>query len=175
MLFIAEDPLQYVIRTERPAVHDPAGRMIAEKQRRIVIQFSRGTAPQWVKEIAVKTFEFRKRPVEIPVETWVSYYDTIEDQVSRGWTDEEREEIERVLSTAFDVLKIEPPEIQKPWPTIDKLRSADKIVETAEDIGVELQVVVDYLRAKDKQALADQVAAKIPVEDEVEAHEVVPA
>lgn len=175
MLFIAEDPLQYAIRPEKPAIHDTNGRMIADKQRRIVIQFSRGTAPQWVKEIAVKTFEFRKRPVEIPVETWVSYYDSVEDQSTRGWTDEEREEIENVLSVAFDVLKIEPPELAKPWPTIDKLRSADKIAETAEDIGVELQVVVDYLRAKDKPALADQVAAKIVPADEVEAHEVVAA
>ena len=155
MMFISEDPVQHVVRTEIPAVHDTAGRMISPKQRRIVIQFQRGHAPMWVRELAVRTFEFRKRPEEIPVETWVSWYDSAEDQKARGWTDEERKAIEEYLVGAFATLHVEQPRVAKPWPTVDRLTVvgrrtaedvAEKMASVAEEIGVPLGDVTAYVR-----------------------------
>lgn len=154
MIFISEDPETHVVRAEVPAVYDTQGRMIAPKQRRITIKFQRGYAPQWVKDVALRTFEFRKRPVEIPAETWVSSYDSLEDQSTQGWTDEERQEIERVLLQAPGVLQVEEPKLAKPWPSIDKLTItktrdaqtvAAEMTRMAAETGVDLGDVAAYV------------------------------
>lgn len=155
MMFISEDPVQHVVRPEVAAVHDTAGRMIAPKQRRLVIQFRRGHAPFWVRDLALRTFEFRKRPDEIAPETWIAWYDSAEDQQARGWNDEEREFIENYLSGAYQVLKVEQPRVAKPWPTIDRLtvvgrRTAEDVAEKmaalAGETGVPVDDVIAYVR-----------------------------
>lgn len=171
MMYIAEDPVQHVVRVETPAIHDTAGRMIAPKQRRIVIQFQRGHAPMWVRDLALKRFEFRKRPVEIPAETWVSWYDSLEDQQARGWTDEERKAIEEYLSGAYDVVPVELPRIAAPWPGITKLAVAGKtsaddvaarMAELADETGIGLGDVVAYVKQEQgKHGWNEQLVAAL--------------
>lgn len=157
MMFISEDPVQHAVRPETPAVYDQTGqRVVSPKQRRVVIQFQRGHAPLWVREVALASFDFRKRPVEIPPETWVSWYDSDEDQQAHGWTDEEKHAIEEYLCTAFGTLRVEQPQQPKPWEAITKLtvtkaRTAEQVAadmaRIADEVGVPLSTVVAYVAA----------------------------
>lgn len=123
MHFIAEDPIQVHIRSEKPQIVDANTReVIAPKQRRVYAKFKRGTAPGWLREKALATFEFRKRPGLVDPGAWVAYYDSIEDQVEKGWTDEERQVIEEKLSQHVNCLKAEQERLAPPYGNYDKHR-----------------------------------------------------
>lgn len=171
MQFIAEDPVHVVVRLAGPALHDTHGRMITHPQRALYAKFERGAAPAWAIDVALQHFEFRKKPQDISVNRWVAYYDSIEDQVRRGWTDEERKAIEDKLVNHHDSILVETPRMEKPWPLIEDLRphgrrtpelSADKLYETAITIGVDAATVAAYLRQEEwDQRVIDAFVAKI--------------
>jgi hypothetical protein len=176
--FIAEDPVHVVVRNESPAIVDArSGGVITQKQRRVFAKFSRGTAPRWAAELGVATFEFRRRPEGVTPEQWLAFYDSIEDQGGRGWTDEEREAIEAKLQSTDGVLLVEKPKLAAPWPSYPKLLAskapgptrkqiADKITATVEELELDPRDVIGYeLENKNRPEVLSALEALIPGHD----------
>lgn len=182
--YIAEDPQRLFIRAEEikfsPATGEPAG-----KKRRLVAQFRRGEAPGYAVELAQREFPLARMPAAgVTVQQWLSFFDSVAEQDRHGWTDEEREFVERKLDTTFAYLcrRVEEPRLAAPWPDIEKLRpvgrrtpvlSAEKLVEVASLTGIGLDAVAAYLRQEgwpaevievvEAKALEDRPAADEPV------------
>jgi hypothetical protein len=151
--YIAETPLHVNIRSEVPALYDSSGRMVAQKKRRVFADFRRGEAPAYAYEVGRQTFEFRGMPGGVTMEQWMAYYDSEEDQIRNGWTDEERGAIEEKLATRPGVVVIEAPRIPAPWPGYNKLVAhgrrtnqhvAEKVAEMTKDGGYDVKSVIAY-------------------------------
>jgi hypothetical protein len=181
-MFIAEDPTDLRVRVEQQDIYDLQGRLLHPKRRGVHAKFKRGVAPGWVVDLAARTFEFRKKPVEMSVGRWVAFYDSVEDQANVGWSDEERQEIEAKLRGFPDVLEVEPEQVGKPWPTIENHRpigkrtaemSAQLVASVAEQTGISLDHVISYIEQEGwpagvAEALRSSQPAE-PVEELVEA------
>lgn len=122
MQFIDEDAVHVVVRSETPALYDPATRqMVAAKRRRVYAKFTRGTAPSYAIELAKQMFGFNKKPAEIAVERWCAFYDSKQAQYEFGWTDEEREAIEeRLIRQGY--VQAEKPKLPAPYRNYDAHR-----------------------------------------------------
>jgi hypothetical protein len=138
--WINEDPVYVLIRNELPAQYDTSGRQLKPKQRHVFAKFKRGIAEPYVLELALKTFDFRKKPTNVAAERWAAYYDSVEAQNEHGWTDEEREAIEdKLTNSGIGALLVERPKLAKPWATYDKLavvgrRTAALVAEKVSEI-----------------------------------------
>lgn len=157
MQFIAEDPIQVVIRNEVPPVVDPGGRgIIRAAQRRLSAKFTRGIAPDWARTVGLETFGFKKMPEGVTAGQWLAYYDSVEAQDAFGWNDEERKAIEAKLQTIADVIVVEKPRLAPPWPAYDKIvgkqgvltsaQVVEKIVGKVEEDGYDPAEVIAYER-----------------------------
>lgn len=122
-LYIAEDPIRVVIRLRQAAIYDTEGRMISKAKRGVNAQFKRGIAEPWALQVAKDTFEFRKKPPEVPVENWAAYYDPIEDQHANSWDDDELAAVIEKLDQHHACIKIERPVPTAPYVLYDKHRS----------------------------------------------------
>lgn len=155
MEFIAEDMVRVKIRSEIPALYDTSGRQVEPGKRRLYAQFERGNASRWAREQGLAAFGFDRMPEGTVPERWLCYYNSADDQKFRGWTDEERAEIERVLPTIHSVVLVERPKVAAPWPAYDKLtvtgrrtieHVVEKITAAVTDLGLDPDAVVAYER-----------------------------
>lgn len=123
MQFIHEDSIHFNVRSETPALHDPATRqMVSPKRRRVYVDFVRGAAPAFAVEFAKTVWpEMRKKPAEISYERWLAFYDSVQAQNEHGWTDEEREAIESKLA-AQGYVQVSKPKLPAPYPKYDTHR-----------------------------------------------------
>jgi hypothetical protein len=163
---IAENPYRFEVRPEIPAVYDTKGRMVAAAQRRVFIQFGRGSAPDYAQKIGLaSSFEFATKPTyeggnEFPSELWLCYYDSEAAQQIHGWTDEERQLIEGHLPSCPGVLIVERPKLKAPWPAYAKTRklqgrrtadvAAEEIAATVTSTGTDPGDVIAYERQEAK-------------------------
>lgn len=179
MQYIAEDPVHVVIANEKAPIFDNKGNMVHDGTRRIYAKFRRGGVPQWAQEIAKQTFDFKKKPDEIPVERWISYYDTIEDAARMGWDEYEQELIDKKLAWVDGIVTIEKPAAQPPYPTYDKQRlvkgkrtlatAIADIIATVKTTGIDPKKVIDYeVENKNNKELIEALSAieVEPVEEE---------
>lgn len=157
--FVMEDAGQILVRQSKDLFSPASGEKMGT-QPSIWLEFERGFAPLWAVEQAVKRFKFDKRPrpgsiggADIPVETWCVYVDTVAWAKQRGHSDEIREKAEALLRARSDILEVFPPVRRPPWPNYDQLvvqgaRTAEKVaernLETASDIGVSIEDLIDY-------------------------------
>lgn len=180
--------LQRVCRLEDPGLFDAQGRTVSPKKRKLVAQFTRGGAPDWVLQAAQERFDFRGRGDGEPISMMVGVFDSAAAAKAHKWTEEEHDAVVRELrdtSNPYWVI-VEQPKVPAPWPTYDKLsvqgqRTSEKVaaknLELAAEIGVSVADMVAYERqnrndakiiALYEQALEEQQAAQ-PDEELVEA------
>lgn len=164
MQYIAEDPIHVVVRNETPALYDTGGRMIAPVKRRLFAKFTRGVAPTWAVEIAEKTFELRKMHLEVTVQQWIAYYDSVEDQAAMGWTDEERKAIEEKLDGHHAAMLVERPRVAAPWPTYDETHHG-KIAALAEELGLVSQALAYEADNKKRPSVIEALQELAPAPD----------
>jgi hypothetical protein len=121
----------------------------------VFAQFERGNAPIWARKQAAELYTFDRMPQGTTPERWLSYYNSADDQILMGWTDEERAAIEEALLEVHSAVLVERPKAVAPWPTYDKLTVAgrrtielvvEKIVATVSDLGLNADHVADYER-----------------------------
>lgn len=177
------------IRGDVEPIYDTQGRLVSKGKRAISAEMIRGGAPPWAREIALNTLEFDQMPMRgVARESWVCWYDSEDAQLLKGWSDEERQEIEDGLREALakgqlpGVHVVEPPRLAAPWPAYDKLvvhgrRSLEmvvaKIAEKVREDGYDAGQVAAYERANLNrpevlQGLAD-LAAVEPEEELIDA------
>lgn len=165
--WIAEDPVHVVVRTEGPAVYDTKGRMVQQKQRRVFAKFQRGGIPPFALDIATKTFEFRKKPPEVPLENWAGFYDLETDTMRNGWTEEEQAAIAERLDSAY--IRIEKPKQEAPYANYVKNTTAvgkrtleavvARVLNDIEELGIEPGVVLAFERDNPRKESAAITAA----------------
>ena len=162
--------LQVVCRLEEP-ITDTHGTFIGKKKR-LVAQFTRGGAPAWVIEEAVKRFSFKGRAEGEPIAMMIGVFDSAQTAKQFRWSDDEHDAVVRHLrETANPYWFIaEEPRVDAPWPTYDKLvaqgqRTAEKVaeknLEIAESTGIDVEALVAYERQNrnDPRILAAYEAA----------------
>lgn len=173
LFFIAAGPVRVVVRSETPALHSTAGQMIAPKQRRLYAQFIRSEAPAWAYEIGRARYgdELNGRP-DVPIERWLGFYDTLDDQRRNGWTDEETVAIEERLLQSGSCTQVSPPKIEAPYPGYDSFKGggkelAAKLVEDGYDLDKAIAYESDNKNRK-TFIQAFEEASVVDVEDAVE-------
>lgn len=180
--------LQVVCKLEEPALHDTSGRVVKRAERRLVAQFVRGGASDWVLRAATERFNFTGRGDGEPLSMMVGVFDSGLAKSQQRWTDDEHDQVVRFLREETNPLWfiVEEPKLEAPWPTYDKLtvqgrrtseQVAEKNIQTAVEIGVALEDLVAYERqnrndakviAAYERALEEQRAGE-PDEELVEA------
>ena len=94
----------------------------------------------------------------------ISAFDSIEAQAQEGWSDEEREWVERALVREAeihpqDLLVIEARRVEPPWPSYDAYRgSPTQLCKKIEEDGYEFASVLDYERENQNRP---EVVAKL--------------
>lgn len=176
-VFVHEDPIHVVVRSETPALVNERGQRVTLKQRRVFAKFVRGTAPAYAVKAAEGKFEMRNRPGEIAPAQWLACYDSLADP--NDWTAEERKLIEQTL-TDRGYLAVVPEKLEPPYPLYDKhrktagRRTIDKaiadIVAAYELAGFNLDDAIAYERenANSDDVVAALEALKTPGEAAVE-------
>lgn len=130
---------------------------VSHVAQRIVAQFQRGGIPSWAEAFVADKLDWRGEDSSFDRSTRTGVYDTTEQQKQNNWTDEERLEVERFLDerqAGNNFIRVEPPKVDAPWPAITTLTVhgrrttdivADKMVETASEIGADLQSVILFV------------------------------
>lgn len=146
--FICENPERFVIGPDLQKVVNTKGETVQEYRKSPFAQFERGNAPDYAYQKAVEYgLKFATKPTyegggEFPSQQWLSYYDSEADQIRAGWTDEEREAIERHLLNTQGVYLADRPKVAPPWPAYDRLtvqgrRTIDLVVEKIREKVIE--------------------------------------
>lgn len=87
----------------------------------------------------------------------ISGFDTVQAQESQGWTDDERELVEKVLLSSGDFgrdfIRLDEDAVaaSKPWSTYDDT-PGEKVVGLAKDLGISLADVLAYEKANRNDA-----------------------
>jgi hypothetical protein len=161
MLFMSERQKAVTVRNEKPVFSLKTGERIG-LERRVFANLERGYMPDWAIALAEERFTMGGKPPTVPTYRWISTYDSRLAQVQEGWTDEERELIEKKLLSQGDVVVIEQPQIPAPYAQYDKHRKVigqRKLDQVLADIssayelaGFDIEQAVGY----EKQNLNDQ-------------------
>lgn len=155
----AANLLEYVSgRQEDEAIYTPKGDVAGTKPR-LFAQFSRGACPDWALDEVSKRLTFRGHPDELPLTARMGVFDSDLAAKERGWSDEDKKVLEDWLDSRQGAtngfIRIELPRVDAPWPKITELTVhgrrtpdlvAEKMVETAQDIGVELDVLLRFVK-----------------------------
>lgn len=121
MLFMSEKQKALTVRVAKPIFNVKTGEKIGQV-RRLYANLERGYMPSWAIAVAEEKFAMGGKPPTVPTQRWISSYDSVLAQAVEGWTDEERELIEKKLLEQGDVMMIEPPKISPPYAMYDKHR-----------------------------------------------------
>ena len=180
-LFMSERGLDLTVRKEQITYAGNPPKVVG-RQRRVFAQFERGGAPEWAIPIAEKKFKMAGKPSHFengapyPSSLFLWTYDSDIDQKQRGWTDEERADIEAKLRSEVKVVEITQA-LAAPWPKYDGIivtgrRTIDHVVQQIvagiETTGVAPADVLLYERAKlnRPEVIAAVQAIGAPTEDE---------
>lgn len=161
MQFIAEDPVHVVCRVASDPLYDTNGRMVKQGARGLHAKFTRGTAPEFAREIGLRTFTFKKMPEGgVDAEQWLAFYDSVEAAGQFNWNDEERKAIEAKLLQVDGVVAVERPRQPAPWPNYDAIVAAkggltsqqvvEKIVAKVTEDGYDPAVVIAYEHERER-------------------------
>lgn len=180
--------LQVLCRSEDPGLFDTQGRQVSQKQRKMVAQFWRGGAPDWVIEEAQKRFKFQGRGDGEPIAMLIGVFDSAVAAKAHRWTEEEHDAVVCHLRDNENPkwIVVEQPKVPAPWPTYDRLvvqgqRTWEKVaaqnLETAEATGIPLESLVAYERQNrcDERILAAYEQAVREAEEALPADELVEA
>lgn len=143
--------------------------------------FERGTLTEDEVQFGLKTFKFRGLNIDTTTNEHesgrnrLSGFDSLDAQIMNGWTDEERELVEKTLrnspyiGNAFVEL-VAPPAVM-PWPNYPNVESPEEIVKVALSIGLDLNEVLRYEKenrnaAPVVNALEDAIAG-VPQEETI--------
>lgn len=154
--------LQVVCKLEEPALHDTAGRVVKKSERKLVAQFTRGGAPDWVIDEATKRFDFRGRGDGEPLAMLIGVFDSDLARRVHKWTDEEHDTVVRHLQTQNPYWFIaEQPKVEAPWATYDKLtvqgqRTPEKVAAKNLELAAETGTPVELLIAYERQNRNDE-------------------
>lgn len=121
MLFMSERQKAVTVRNEKPVYSLKTGERI-DTIRRVYANLERGYMPPWALQLAEETFSMGGKPPNVPTQRWIASYDSVLAQQQEGWTDEERELIEKKLLSQGDVRLIEQPQVPAPYAQYDKHR-----------------------------------------------------
>ena len=180
--------LQRVCRLEDPGLFDAQGRTVSPKKRKLVAQFTRGGAPDWVLQAAQERFDFRGRGADEPISLMVGVFDSAAAAKAHKWSEEEHDAVVRELRDTANPywIIVEQPKVPAPWKSYDKLtvqgqRTSEKVaaknLELAAETGATVEDMIAYERqnrndakilALYEQALEEQRAGE-PAEELVEA------
>lgn len=179
MLFMSEKQKDVSVRRQKKIFSPKTGEQI-DTQRRVFAEFRKGGVPSWALPLAEQVFKANGKPPEIPLQMWLSVYDSGEDQRTRGWTDEERQLIEEKLLAEHDIVLIELPKVAPPTPNYVKLTTrhgqrkieqcVEKAVEIVTENGFDPTVVVAFERQENRPESTAIIGAleALTVEDEPE-------
>lgn len=152
MRFISRSPKLTVraIPQEQLLVQTPSGaKLIPDPNNEgIICEFQQGGLAPWEKDAALQRFQLRG-VAHGANPTWkLGHFDTELEQMRHGWSNDLREEIERVLMTrqGTEFFLCERPRLSPPWPAYDRLdvsgrrtidvlaqQIAEKVVEDGHD------------------------------------------
>lgn len=157
MTLYVSDSANLRITVRKPKTHYTPKGDVSHVTDRIVAAFQRGGVPAWAEDIVTDKLDWRGQDDSFSRSIRTGVYDTVEQQNQHGWTDDERLEVERFLDSHMagnNYIRVDPPRLEAPWPAIDKLSVhgrrtvevvADKLLETASDIGIDPNHVVLYV------------------------------
>lgn len=122
MLFMSERQKAVTVRNEKPVFSLKTGERV-DTIRRVYANLERGYMPDWAIAIAEERFTMGGKPPTVPTHRWIASYDSRLAQAQEGWTDEEREMIEKKLLAQGDVVVIDQPQVPAPYAQYDKHRT----------------------------------------------------
>lgn len=168
MLFISEKQKDVTVRPQKDEFSQSSGEKIGMR-RRVFAEFTRGSIPTWALEVATRSFTMSARPDDITPTQWLSAYDSDADQRERGWTDEERQLIEKRLLSMPDVVLAELPRVVAPTPNYVKQTSPHgqrkleqcvrRAVEYVTDEGFDADMLIAFERQENRMASQEIIAA----------------
>lgn len=145
------------VRAEKQVYNKATGEL-EDTIPRLFAQFQRG-APDWAKEIALGKLDFGAIAPEVDPTLRMGSFDVEAAAEVWGWSAADKkivvEALDKMQGAHAGFVKIEIPKLEAPWPAIENLRphgrrtvelSVEKLVETADTIGVGLSQLVPYLR-----------------------------
>lgn len=155
--------LQVTCKVENPALHDTSGRVVKEKERRLVAQFVRGGAPDWVIEEATKRFKFGGRGDGESPAMMIGVFDSEIAARQNVWSEEETDSVIRHLRDTQNPkwFIAEQPKVAAPWSSYDALvvqgqRTAEKVAARNVELAAETGTPVELLIAYERQNRNDQ-------------------
>lgn len=143
--FIAEDPINVIIRPEKQLYAQFDGRHIGVEPE-IAVQFHRFVAPEWARTVARESFQFLGKPVieGLRLEDHVAWLDTEEEARARAWDDSVRALCEeRLRNDIVGVVEVQKPLPREPWPNYLELSTARNL-ELAGVTGFPLDEMLAY-------------------------------
>jgi hypothetical protein len=182
-LFMSERLPDVTVRAEKELFSLKTGEHIGT-QRRVFAQFRKGGIPEWAMDIALKRFAMAGKPSDIDPASWLATYDSVTDQIQRGWTDEEHELIVQKLREKGNVVEITPAKTAAPWPLYPKIvvhgrRKIENVVEQIlagiETTGVEPEAVLAFERQNLNRGEVLEAVTALAAGDEEEAEPLIAA
>lgn len=118
-----------------------------EQAKKRIAKFQQGVLFQHEIEAGLKAFSFKGLADGVEPQTRLSVFDTRDYARAHGLTDEEREQIEKILesSPAFgaEFIKVDEITAAKPFPSYDE-KDAEEILEIVESAGIDADVAYRY-------------------------------
>lgn len=118
-----------------------------EQAKKRIAKFQQGVLFQHEIEAGLKAFSFKGLADGVEPQTRLSVFDTRDYARAHGLTDEEREQIEKILesSPAFgaEFIKVDEITAPKPFPSYDE-KDAEEILEIVESAGIDADVAYRY-------------------------------
>ena len=162
MRFISRYPALQVsaLKPEFKYVRDASGDTRKEKVfDGYIAQFRLGGLSPWEKQTGLARWKIAT-PLDGRVDGFLSSWDSEVEQIKEGWSDETREKVEKALLSSAsagtgNVIMVEPPKIEKPWPKYDDLHAGGKhskediaklIANQVKELGLDPYHVISYER-----------------------------
>jgi hypothetical protein len=127
------------------------------KTNRLAAEFKKGI-PEWAVPNALQVWPEapKMKPEGVPLEQWLCWFDSRVAQKNKGWTDAERELVERKLEGRWGIVSVEPIKAKPPYPKYDQHRKTQgqrkienvirDILATYESAGFDVDLAITYER-----------------------------
>lgn len=122
MQFMRIGVAEVTARNEKKIFSQKSGEQIG-KQSRLAAVFERGI-PGWAVPLALEKWPTApaSKPETMRLELYFSWFDSERAQQQHGWTDDERELVERKLLSKATIVSVEPPKVPAPYAKYDQHR-----------------------------------------------------
>lgn len=180
MLFVSPHPAYQLLGIRQPKiVRDPNSGEQIELTPGLDAEFVHGGCPSWAQDAAISNQAFQEKwsglPDDVDRHLYISTFDTDKQAEARDWTPEEKELVERTLlrhsdfGSRYILMEMDEKVAELPWPNYNETHHF-KIVERARDIGVDLEVVLEYEKThKARPSVIEAVEAELAPDDLVAA------